>query len=118
MIDTTEFKKKLEAEKIRIEKELAGDGEKSAVTGDWQGSSNNTAPAIDPNEAADQIEELSNNVPIVEELETQLHDVQHALDRIEDGSYGICEVGGEEIPQDRLEANPAATTCIEHADKN
>jgi len=37
------------------------------------------------------------------------------LKKIEDGTYGICEVGGEEIPEDRLDANPSARTCIEHA---
>ena len=28
--------------------------------------------------------------------------------------YGICEVSGEEIPFERLEAMPTATTCIQH----
>ena len=31
------------------------------------------------------------------------------------GTYGICEVSGEEIPFERLEAMPTATTCIQHA---
>jgi RNA polymerase-binding transcription factor DksA len=115
MIDTIEFKKRLEAEKTRLETELAGDGEQDATTGDWQGSSNDAEPAIDPNEAADQIEELTNNTSIVENLENQLHAVQNALDKIEAGTYGICEVGGEEIPKERLEANPSAATCVTHA---
>ena len=33
----------------------------------------------------------------------------------EAGTYGICEVSGEEIPFERLEAMPTATTCIQHA---
>ena len=115
MIETTEFKKKLEAEKARLEKELSIDGEKDPTTGDWQGSSNTMDTAIDPNETADQIEELTNNTPLVEQLENQLHAVEGALDRIEAGSYGICEVGGEEISKERLESNPSATTCVAHA---
>ena len=37
-----------------------------------------------------------------------------ALERIEKGTYGICEVGNEEIEEDRLNANPAARTCKAH----
>ena len=36
-----------------------------------------------------------------------------ALQRIEDGSYGYCEVSGEEIGLKRLEARPVATLCLE-----
>lgn len=37
------------------------------------------------------------------------------MQKIEAGTYGICEVSGEEIPFERLEAMPTATTCIQHA---
>ncbi len=39
--------------------------------------------------------------------------VQEALKRIDDGSYGICEVCGEDISEKRLEARPVTTSCIE-----
>lgn len=35
-----------------------------------------------------------------------------ALERLEQGTYGVCERCGREIDPDRLEARPAATTCI------
>ncbi|GAA1721351.1 TraR/DksA C4-type zinc finger protein [Isoptericola hypogeus] len=38
-----------------------------------------------------------------------------ALDRVADGTYGVCEVCGRPIPEARLEARPAATRCVEHA---
>jgi len=38
--------------------------------------------------------------------------IKDALDRIEEGTYGICEVCGEDISQKRLEARPVATLCI------
>ncbi len=34
--------------------------------------------------------------------------------RIEDGTYGVCTVSGEEIETERLEADPAAKTCKAH----
>lgn len=38
--------------------------------------------------------------------------IQDALQRIEDGTYGICEECGEEISEKRLEFRPEATLCI------
>lgn len=42
-----------------------------------------------------------------------LQEIDLALDRIEDGEYGYCEITGEEIGLKRLEAQPAAKRCIE-----
>jgi len=39
--------------------------------------------------------------------------IQVALSRIDDGSYGACEVCGEEIGEKRLIARPMATHCID-----
>jgi len=39
-------------------------------------------------------------------------EIDHALSRIEEGTYGICEVGGDPIPKQRLEAIPWARFCV------
>lgn len=44
---------------------------------------------------------------------TQLRKVEHALERIKNGEYGICSLCGEVISVKRLEAVPWVTTCIE-----
>lgn len=49
-----------------------------------------------------------------ENAEQVLEQIDAALARIEAGTYGVCEVGGEPIPEERLEARPWATLCIEH----
>ncbi|MDO5739595.1 MAG: TraR/DksA C4-type zinc finger protein [Ornithinimicrobium sp.] len=49
-------------------------------------------------------------------LGTILQQVRHALDRLDEGGYGVCEVCGEAIPEGRLEARPWATRCIRHTD--
>ena len=46
----------------------------------------------------------------------QLRQVDAALQRIELGAYGLCDVCGEPIAQKRLEALPVATRCIQCAD--
>ncbi|GKT10482.1 RNA polymerase-binding protein DksA [Desulforhabdus sp. TSK] len=39
--------------------------------------------------------------------------IREALQRIEDGSFGICESCGDDIGKERLEARPVTTLCIE-----
>lgn len=39
--------------------------------------------------------------------------IEEALERIEDGSFGICEKCGEDISEQRLKARPVTTHCIE-----
>jgi RNA polymerase-binding transcription factor DksA len=42
--------------------------------------------------------------------------VENALSQIENGTYGECEVCGEQIEEQRLEALPYATLCMDHAE--
>jgi DnaK suppressor protein len=39
--------------------------------------------------------------------------IKEALERIEQGTYGICEDCGEEISTERLKARPVTTLCID-----
>lgn len=103
----------LEAERDSLEEELAEHGRK--VNRDWQGTSGSQGEKPDPNDSADNIEELSTNIPLVEELEKRHKEIGKAIEKMDAGSYGICEVCKKLIPFDRLEANPAASTCVEHA---
>lgn len=50
-----------------------------------------------------------------EQLLAILDDVQRARERVADGSYGRCEVCGEQIPEERLEVRPWAARCVEHS---
>jgi RNA polymerase-binding protein DksA len=106
----------LEAELADLEEELSAHGRSVGEDGDWEGSSNEDGgEESDPIDAADQIEELATNVPLVEELEDRYDEVEEAIERMDHGAYGICEACGEPIPVERLKANPAAATCIKHA---
>jgi DnaK suppressor protein len=48
-----------------------------------------------------------------ENSEHVLAEIDAALKRIDDGTYGICTNCGKEIPPERLEARPWATLCID-----
>src|SRR3954451_12128246 len=54
---------------------------------------------------------------IASKLRETLDDVEHALAKFENGSYGSCEDCGDQIPAPRLEAKPAARLCINCASK-
>ncbi len=66
-------------------------------------------------ENAQESEQFADDLSVTENLEDRLTLVESALKRIESGSYGVCLVGGEEIEEDRLRAEPAAATCIKHS---
>ncbi len=105
-----ELRAALYAEKDSLEEELASYGKK--VGDDWQG----TAAGFEDEEAddvdaADKMEELAVNVPLVEELESRHKEIVAAIKRMDDGTYGLTQ-SGDPIDADRLRANPAATTII------
>ncbi len=112
------FKQKLEEEKKQLEIQLSELGKRNpANPEDWE-----TMPAeagmdvriTEQSELADTFEEFENRSAIGAHLEEKLQKVRAALALIEKGAYGVCGVCGEKIDEKRLEANPAAATCIKH----
>jgi RNA polymerase-binding transcription factor DksA len=112
--DTEYFKKKLEKEKALIEEELATVGAVNPKNPkEWSATSNDMdIDRADENELADKLEELEDNEGIGGSLEKQLAEVNGSLEKITKGAYGKCEVCGESIERERLEANPSAPTCM------
>lgn len=64
-------------------------------------------------DAGSEMFERSRDLSIVEDLDSQIVEVDHAMQRIEHGTYGRCEACGREIGVDRLEARPAARFCLD-----
>ncbi|HVY73070.1 MAG TPA: TraR/DksA C4-type zinc finger protein [Candidatus Paceibacterota bacterium] len=109
----TQLKGKLLEERARLESELHDLGWEEK--GEWEadgGDIDHTATEED--EVADRIEEYEERSSEIDPLEAQWKNVKRALQKIEDGEYGVCEISGEEIEMDRLEANPSARTCKAH----
>ncbi len=115
MIDTHMFKKKLEKELALLEEELGEIAVKNPE-GEWDAIETEIdSDQADDNDVADNMESFGENRAIVDKLKLQYADIKNALEKIAKGTYGTCEVDGKEIPEKRLEANPSARTCIEHA---
>lgn len=107
----------LSQENEQLEEELKSVGQKNPSNpSDWEGTPGETeyVDVSDENSLADKFESFEERSAVEVELEARLNEIKAALERIEKGEYGICGVCGEEIEEDRLEANPAAKTCKEH----
>jgi DnaK suppressor protein len=52
---------------------------------------------------------------LIEQARARLDEIDAATARVAEGTYGVCEVCGEQIPPGRLEARPVARTCTAHA---
>jgi len=59
--------------------------------------------------------EQSFSLELMDSERKVITEIDYALKRIEDGTYGICEVDGEPIPKQRLEAIPWARFCVKCA---
>ena len=66
-------------------------------------------------ESAGRVAQFVDELALEDSFEQTLKAIDHALEKMEDNSYGICDVCKKEINPKRLEANPSAATCVEHA---
>lgn len=116
MVDTEQYKNRLEIMLAELTEELQTLGiHNPEVPEDWQAIPADVETAeADPNVGADRVEDWEERRATLAELETRYNNLRLALKKIEDGTFGVCELGGEEIEADRLDANPAARTCKAH----
>lgn len=105
------YKNALLAEKQTLEEELGAIAIFNTETNIWEATPDQELMGeTDDNDAADRFEDFEERSGMVITLQARLTDVLDALTKIENNAYGICEVSGEPIEEDRLEANPAART--------
>lgn len=108
------YKIKLEEEKRLLEEELKSLGVFDKETGDWEATPEtevSNQEVQDEADMADRAEDYEERSIKLSALEKRLSDVNKALSLIETGGYGLCEVCGKKISDERLEANPSARTC-------
>ena len=64
-------------------------------------------------EEATESFELERRLTMEKRLIDQLAEVEHALQKFEDGTYGLCDNCGQPINPERLEALPQASLCLD-----
>lgn len=116
--DKAKHQKTLEKERDFLEKELAKLGKRNPSNpSDWMpAKADDDEFGAGRNDNADIFEEMQDANATINELEGRLNLVLRALDKMDNGTYGVCEISGEDIEPDRLAANPAALTCKKHMD--
>lgn len=65
-----------------------------------------------PDENAQEISDYSTNSAAEKVLEKTLEDIDGALKRMENGTYGVCKYCGQMINPKRLQARPVASACM------
>jgi len=63
-------------------------------------------------EAASQTFEFEKRLALEQRLKEFLSDITHALDKFEQGTYGLCDICGQPIEIARLEVLPQASMCL------
>jgi DnaK suppressor protein len=114
-MNTEPYKTRLLEEKTTLETSLASVGRRNPHNpSDWEPVPAEVGMEADQNDQAENLESYAESTAILNDLEIRYNAVEAALSRIEEGTYGVCSVSGEMIEEDRLTADPAATTCKAH----
>ncbi|UCF89015.1 MAG: TraR/DksA C4-type zinc finger protein [bacterium] len=99
------FKKKLLEERMDLLSELqrVTSGEKSK----------DMTEAKDSVDLADASYSADYSLAWTEKINRQIREIDESLDRIKDGTYSVCQICGEDIPEGRLEVKPNAKYCTQ-----
>jgi RNA polymerase-binding transcription factor DksA len=111
-VDEAAARQRLEGERARVGELIAGlrgeglDVEQREQSGDIASFDTNQE------DQGAEMAEREKDLAILEGLEADLAEIEAALQRLDEGTYGVDETTGEPISPDRLEALPTARTNI------
>jgi RNA polymerase-binding transcription factor DksA len=114
-MDADEARWRLDAERARLV-DIKDNFDDEHLTDETEDESLSELSSVDQHQADVGTEtfEREKDMSILEQVDAELADVEHALRRLDNGTYGTCEFDGKPIPEARLEALPAARFCVEH----
>jgi len=109
-IDYQEFEERLQAMKKELEANIARliEEMEAIVTDDT---------INDMEDLASQESDSMHHNSLLKQQRHELEEVEHALAKLEDNTYGICEESGDTIPIERLRAEPHTRYCLNDAIK-
>lgn len=110
-MDLDEARQRLADERERLthvkdEMKAAGENERES-TSELSGMDQHQA------DVGTELFDRERDLGILEAVEGELTEVERALTRIDEGTYGVCEACGKQIGDERLEAQPYARFCVE-----
>ena len=107
--DFAELNKKLKIEHKRLEEEL----EQLHASASSSDERREGSPFGKREEEATETLELEKRLTMENRLRQELADVEHALGKFEEGTYGKCDNCGKSIAKERMEALPQASLCMD-----
>lgn len=113
-MDYKHLQNQLEERKYEIEKRLMEHDKFGLNRGFASDMSSGELSQYDnhPADAGTELYEREKDTALLGHLREELSDIQYSLKRMEKGTYGICEITGQVIPDDRLAALPTARTIV------
>ena len=116
-IDTERFRTELMQERVRVQAAIANlrESHPGSLDDEVEEISNGSDSHVGDSATATLGREI--DYTLGENSEQVLAEINTALKRIEDGTYGTCATCGKEIAPERLEAYPWASLCIDDARK-
>ncbi len=111
-MDKATASRRLEEERNRLQ------GIREGIQRDQDEGSSDTGGELSsfdqhPGDSGTETFEMEKNVSLLEQVDDELLEVEGAIQRLERGTYGSCQVCGRPIGDERLEAMPAARFCVE-----
>lgn len=118
-MELEKYKSRLEEEKSKLTNQLNSFAVQDKNNpGEWEAvREEDRSGSTTSDEVAEELENMNERKAAEEPLERQLAKVNLALNKIAAGKFGLCEINGAPIEEDRLEANPTARTCKEHMEE-
>jgi len=104
----TELHERLKSEKAELLEKI----EQLRARGQPSAERREGSPFGKREEGADEASELEKRLVLEKRLIESLNDVEHALEKYEAGTYGLCDACGQAIEEARLEAIPHASLCM------
>jgi len=115
--DDLKFRDLLVAERDRLEQELREIETRTARMNETERASELSAYEDHPADLASETFEREKDLAIGESVESLLNQVNTALEKIERGTFGICDACRRPIKKARLQAIPFATLCVDCQDQ-
>jgi RNA polymerase-binding transcription factor DksA len=108
MMESAELYERLKKGKAELSEKL----EQLRTLGQPSAERKEGSPFGKREEGADEASELEKRLALEKRLGESLNEIEHALQKYEAGTYGLCDDCGRAIEQARLEAIPQASLCL------
>ena len=112
-MNKAKVRKRLEQERARLEGVRDGIRRDQGEGHDADAAGELSSVDQHPGDLGTETFELEKNVSLLEQVESELLEIEAALERLERGTYGICQACGRPIAAERLEALPATRFCVD-----